>query len=75
MIYILNYVFIVVFYTTRCTKHDHICICFKEILNQLNLLYICICLYFQSILNFVFTIVFYAMRLTKHLGYIYFEEF
>jgi hypothetical protein len=55
MISILNFVFIVVFYATRWTKQDHICICFKEILNQLNLLYIYICLYLQSILNFVFT--------------------
>jgi hypothetical protein len=65
MISILNYIFIVVFYTTRWTKQDHICICFKEILNQLNLLYICIRLYLQSILNFIFTIVFYVTRLTK----------
>jgi hypothetical protein len=49
---------------------------FKEILNQINWLYICICLYLQYILNFVFTIVFYATRLTKQdLSYIYFEEF
>jgi hypothetical protein len=76
MISILNYVFTVVFYATRWTKQDHICICFKEILNQLNLLYIYICLYLQSILNFVFTIVFYATTLTKqYLSYIYFEEF
>jgi hypothetical protein len=76
MIFILNSVFKVVFYATRWTKHDHICICFEEILNQLNFLYICICLYLQPILNFVFTIVFYATRLTKqYLSYIYFEEF
>jgi hypothetical protein len=50
--------------------------CFKEILNQLNLFYIYICLYFKSILNFIFAIVFYAMRLIKQdLSYIYFEEF
>jgi hypothetical protein len=35
---------------------------FKEFLNQLNLLYIYICLYLQYILNSVFTIVFYMMR-------------
>jgi hypothetical protein len=53
-----------------------ISICFEEILNQLNLIYIYICLYLQSILNFIFTIVFYVMRLTKQdLSYIYFEEF
>jgi hypothetical protein len=40
MISILNYVFIIVFYATRWIKQDHICICFEEILNQLNLLYI-----------------------------------
>jgi hypothetical protein len=48
----------------------------EEILNQLNLFYICICLYLQSILNFIFTIVFYVTRLIKQdLSYIYFEEF
>jgi hypothetical protein len=57
-------------------KTDHIYICFEEKLNQLNLLYICIYLYLQSILNLVFTIVFYVSRLTKQdLSYIYFEEF
>jgi hypothetical protein len=40
MIYILNSVFAVIFYATRCEKQDHIYICFEEILNQLNLLYI-----------------------------------
>jgi hypothetical protein len=30
MIYILNFVFTVVFYLTRLTKLDHICICFKD---------------------------------------------
>jgi hypothetical protein len=39
IISILNYIFIVVFYVTRWTKQDHICICFEK--NQLNLLYIC----------------------------------
>jgi hypothetical protein len=76
MISILNSIFTVVFYAMRWTKHDHICIYFEEILDQLNLLYICIYLYLQSILNSVFTIVFYTMRLTKQdLSYIYFKEF
>jgi hypothetical protein len=30
---------LVVFYLTRWTKLDHTCICFKEFLNELNLLY------------------------------------
>jgi hypothetical protein len=38
---IFNFVFTVVFYAMIWTKQDHICICFKEILSQLNLLYIC----------------------------------
>jgi hypothetical protein len=46
-------------------KKNHICISFEEFLNQLNFLYIYICLYLQSILNFDFIIVFYTMRLTK----------
>jgi hypothetical protein len=76
MISISNFIFIVVFYATRWAKQDHICICFEEILNQPNLLNICIYLYLQSILNFVSIIVFYAMRLTKQdLSYIYFKEF
>jgi hypothetical protein len=33
----------------------------KDFLNQLNLLYIYICLYLQYILNSVFIVVFYAM--------------
>jgi hypothetical protein len=41
MISILNFVFTGVFYATRWTKQDHICISFEQILNQLNLLYIC----------------------------------
>jgi hypothetical protein len=40
MIFILNSVFTVVFYATRQIKQDHICIYFKESINQLNLLYI-----------------------------------
>jgi hypothetical protein len=40
MISILNFVFTIVFYATRRTKQDIICICFKEFSNQLNLLYI-----------------------------------
>jgi hypothetical protein len=74
MIFILNSIFTVL--RDEMKKQDHIYICFEEILNQLNLLYICICLYLQSILNFVFTIiVFYVTRLTKHdLSYIFFEE-
>jgi mannose/fructose/N-acetylgalactosamine-specific phosphotransferase system component IIC len=45
IISILNYVFTIVFYATRWTKQDVICICFEEFLNQLNSLYIWICLY------------------------------
>jgi hypothetical protein len=76
MVSILNYIFTIMFYTMRWVKQDHIYICFEEILNQLNLLYIYICLYLQSILKFIFTIVFYTARLTKQdLSYIYFEEF
>jgi hypothetical protein len=48
MIFILNFVFTVVFYITRCTKLDIACICFDEFTNQLNLLYIYICLYLQQ---------------------------
>jgi multisubunit Na+/H+ antiporter MnhF subunit len=33
MIFILNFIFTVVFYAMRWTKHDHIYICFEEILN------------------------------------------
>jgi hypothetical protein len=64
MISILNSVFTIVFYATRWIKQDHIYICFEEILNQLNLFYIYICLYLQYILNFVFTIVFYVISVT-----------
>jgi hypothetical protein len=42
MISILNFVFIVMFYAVRWPKLYPNCIYFKEILNQLNLLYICI---------------------------------
>jgi hypothetical protein len=35
---ILNYVFSIVFYVTRWIKLDLTCICFEELLNQLNLL-------------------------------------
>jgi hypothetical protein len=45
IIYILNSVSTIVFYATRWTKQDLICICFEEFLNQLNLLYIWIYLY------------------------------
>jgi hypothetical protein len=45
MISILNFIFTVMFYVMKWTKHDYICICFKENLNQLNLFYIYICLY------------------------------
>jgi hypothetical protein len=66
MISILNFIFAIVFYAMRWTKHDHIYICLEEILNQLNLLYIFICLYLQFILNFIFTIVFYAKALNTN---------
>jgi hypothetical protein len=48
MIYILNYVFTIVFYTMRWTKLDITCMCFEEFINQLNLLYIYIYLYLQQ---------------------------
>jgi hypothetical protein len=73
MISILNFIFTVVFYVTKWTKHDHICICFEEILNQLNLLYIYICLYLQSILIFVFSNVFYEIK-KQDLNYIYLKK-
>jgi hypothetical protein len=50
MIYILNSVFTVVFYATRCTKLDITCIRFEEFVNQLNLLYIFICLYLTRVM-------------------------
>jgi hypothetical protein len=50
--YILNSVFTVVFYTMRWIKQDLGCIYFKEFLNQLNLLYTCICLYLQQIKSY-----------------------
>jgi hypothetical protein len=49
MISILNSIFTIVFYATSLTKQDLICIWFEEFLNQLNLLYIWICLYWQQI--------------------------
>jgi hypothetical protein len=49
MISILNYAFTIVFHTMRWTKQYLICICFKDFLNQLNLLYIWICFYLQKI--------------------------
>jgi hypothetical protein len=48
MISILNSIFIIVFYAMRRTKLDLTYICFEEFLNQLNLLYICVCLYLQQ---------------------------
>jgi hypothetical protein len=45
MILILNSVFTIVFYAIRWIKQDLICICIEDFLNQLNLLYIWICLY------------------------------
>jgi hypothetical protein len=33
-------------------KTNPACICFKELLNQLNLVYICICLYLQQIKSY-----------------------
>jgi hypothetical protein len=47
MISILNFIYIIVFYVTRWTKQDLTLICFEEFLNQLNLIYIGICLYLQ----------------------------
>jgi hypothetical protein len=52
MIFILNSVFNVVFYAMRWTKLDITYICFKELINQLNLLYICIYLYSQQNKNY-----------------------
>jgi hypothetical protein len=48
MLSILNYVFIIVFYMMGWTKLDHVCICSEKFINQLNLLYICICLFLQQ---------------------------
>jgi hypothetical protein len=48
MISILNSIFTIVSYVTRWTKLDTACIYFKEFVNQLNLLYICVCLYLQN---------------------------
>jgi hypothetical protein len=48
MIFILNFVFTIVFYAMRWIKLDLNYLCFKEFLNQLNLLYIYICLYLQQ---------------------------
>jgi hypothetical protein len=48
MISILNSIFSVVLYAIRSTNLYLTCICFKEFLNQLNLVYICICLYLQQ---------------------------
>jgi hypothetical protein len=42
MISILNFIFTIIFYTS---KLDTTCICFEEFINQFNLLYIYICLY------------------------------
>jgi hypothetical protein len=76
MIFILNFIFTIVFYTTRWTKQDLTCICFKEFLNQLNLFYISICLYLQYILNSVFTIVLFVKRwIEQDLICICFKEF
>jgi hypothetical protein len=52
MISILNSVFTIIFYMTRWTKLDLTCICFKELLNQLNLFYIFISLYLQQNKNY-----------------------
>jgi hypothetical protein len=52
MISILDFIFTIVFYVMRWTKLDHNYICFKEFLNQLNLLYIYICLYLQQDKNY-----------------------
>jgi hypothetical protein len=41
MLYILNYVFMVIFYVTRWTKLDINFIYYDEFINQLNLFYIC----------------------------------
>jgi hypothetical protein len=48
IIFILNSVFIVTFYAMRWIKLDLTCICFEECTKQLNLFYICICLYLQQ---------------------------
>jgi hypothetical protein len=44
--YILNSVFSVMFYMMKWTKQEPTCINFKVFLDQFNLLYIWICLYF-----------------------------
>jgi hypothetical protein len=48
MISFLNLIFTIVFYVMRLTKLDHVYICFENFVNQLNLLYICICLFLQQ---------------------------
>jgi hypothetical protein len=53
MISILNFIFTVVFYTTRWTKLYISCICFEEFLNQHNLFYIYIYLYLQQNKSYV----------------------
>jgi hypothetical protein len=45
MISILNPVSAIVLYAMKWTKQDFTYICFKEFLNQLNLIYIYLCLY------------------------------
>jgi hypothetical protein len=52
MVSILNSIFTIVFYVSRWMKQDLICIWFEEFLNQLNLFYICICLYLQQIKSY-----------------------
>jgi hypothetical protein len=52
MITILNSVFTILSYVTRWTKLDTACIYSEEFINQLNLLYICICLYLQQNMSY-----------------------
>jgi hypothetical protein len=52
MIFILNFVFTIMFYVMRWIKLYLNCICLKNFLNQLNLLYINICLYLHHDKNY-----------------------
>jgi hypothetical protein len=52
MISILNYIFTNMSYVMRWIKLDIICIYFEEFINQLNLLYIYICLYLQQVMSY-----------------------
>jgi hypothetical protein len=52
MISILNFILTIVFYVMRWIKLDSVCICFTKFANQVNLLYIYICLYLQQDMSY-----------------------